>query len=74
MPSQGNLTFQLSVTDNLQLAAWHDSKVTVAITNVHPPAVIQVELLKKGLADKLVLQGPLCIQEHNSEHGCYQQL
>eukprot|EP00961_Rhodomonas_salina_P072957 980091-Rhodomonas_salina.1 len=49
--------------------AWHNSKVAVCISNIHPPACVLMRRRMKGLADRTELNCPLALAEYNTSMG-----
>eukprot|EP00961_Rhodomonas_salina_P072958 980092-Rhodomonas_salina.1 len=49
--------------------AWHNSKVAVCISNIHPPACVLTCRQMKGLADRTELTCPLAFAEYNASMG-----
>eukprot|EP00961_Rhodomonas_salina_P058342 783970-Rhodomonas_salina.1 len=39
MPNKGDTVIVIAPADNVSICAWHDSKVAVCVSNIHPPAV-----------------------------------
>eukprot|EP00961_Rhodomonas_salina_P285714 3861074-Rhodomonas_salina.1 len=59
----------MSRDDNISIMAWHDSKVVVCISNIHPPACVLTHRRMKGRADRTELNCPLAFVEYNNTMG-----
>jgi hypothetical protein len=69
LKTKGDMAIVMSPRDNISIMAWLDSKVAVAISNCHPPAVVMMRRRMKGLMDEQELPCPLTFAEYNANMG-----
>eukprot|EP00961_Rhodomonas_salina_P230346 3113023-Rhodomonas_salina.1 len=59
----------MSPQDNISICAWHDSKIELCITNVHPPCCVVTRLRMKGMVGQQEINCPLPFAKYNSNMG-----